>query len=565
MASMTLFAYCVLTLCGLLEAQVVQLGWTTNFDNLPGEHQIGRNGPWQALSLTVGAESGFTVDVWPTDGSMVYIVANTTKGDNAIERSPSSHKLPFFSKPDWSVYNTTSWSYGYEEHIAISTHTSRPISFNYSLAVINDSTITLSNGHDYTNNVGVLGLGPQPVNSPDSGDPITGKPTLLEQLKASGTILSASFGMHMGSVQHKQPGSLILGGYEQNRVLGDVGIFDIDDSGSPHIFLLDVILDTQVGHSPFNNARIGSVFKGFDDNSYEANVTKLLGGTQSSALVRPVPSVPYIYLPPGTCETASQYLPVTWNDNLGLYLWNQNDTQYIKIVDSPAYMGFILADRTASNITIKVPFSLLNLMLEPPLVDEPVPYFPCKALPPSPNQVFCPLGRAFLQAAFWGVNFDTQKIFIAQAPGPEMNLSVIKTLKSDDTSILSNPISTFEKSWSRHWKVADSKTGLSKTAIAGTVAGSIVVGLLIAVTASWAWRGRRVRQTRYSEDTAELLEPLNGDVGSSGSLYELEASPQTLDKSDPMPHELMVPVVVHEAPGDSIASCKQASSPREEV
>ncbi len=470
-------------------------------------------------------------------------MANTTVGEHSVENLPSSKELPsFFGPPrEWDLYNSTfSRGYGYSELIAISPKTSNPISLNYSIVVRNESVFTLPDGRNYTNSVGVLGLGPQPVNSPDEGNPIDGEPTLLEQLKASGKISSSSFGMHMGSAKHDQPGSLVLGGYEQNRVLGNIGIFNIDDGGTPHIFLLDIILDTEVGGSPFNESKIGSVYQGLGNNSYAANYTKYLGGTHGSALVALSPSLPYIYLPQGTCETASQYLPVTWDEDIGLYIWNQNDPQYVRIVNSSAYLGFIFADRDASNITIKVPFRLLNLTLSPPIVDLPTPYFPCK--PFTRDWPSLPLGRAFLQAAFYGANFDTQTTFIGQGPGPDMDMSVVNIIRPEETTILSNSIASFEESWSSHWTVltpatesSSSKSGLSAAATGGIVVGSTLGGLVLICGAGILFWKRRIGQTRPFQTTEYQSDDEN--LGLLGAVIELDASPSALDKSDPLPHE----------------------------
>ena len=64
-----------------------------------------------------------------------------------------------------------------------------------------------------------------------------------------------------------------------------------------------------------------------------------------------------------------------------------------------------------------MPFALLNLTLEAPLVTEATPYFPCYL---SDN--IYSFGRAFLQAAFVAEDLSTGNgygtWFFAQAPGP---------------------------------------------------------------------------------------------------------------------------------------------------
>ncbi|KAI1818611.1 aspartic peptidase domain-containing protein [Poronia punctata] len=544
------------------KAQVVQLQWTSDLGNLDGQHTLGPDGPWQAVTIGVGitaiAEIGhgrFSTDVWPTGGSETYIVANTSNGLNALDDSPSATNTQIYAQAprEWFVYNTTttgqSWdAYGYFESIVLAPLTSNDITVNRSILVMNNSIFTEADGRVLPNKVGILGLGPESVNSPDND------PSILDQLKAYKNITSSSFGMHMGSAPHNQSGSLVLGGYEQNRALGKAGTFKIDDSAVVNMFLLDVLLGTQVGNSPYNQSTIGSIYQGVGNNSYAADIVKLQGGTPGSVLVEPSPSVPYIYLPPGTCETASQYLPVIWNESLALYLWNQSDPKYSTIINSPAYMAIVLADSDARNVTIKVPFQLLNLTLSRPLVDKPRSYFPCKSLTTENTEqpvVSWPLGRAFLQAAFYGVNYDTQTVFMAQGPGPNMEQRVVKTIDEKDTSILTNPIDSFEKSWSTYWTVLSEpgpttlpahhhQSGISAGAKAGIAVGSILGGLGIFGAAILLWR-----RTSNKEQTEDLGPTQDRPVT---PVEELEASRIAVDKSDPLPHEMMAPNVVHEAP-----------------
>lgn len=186
----------------------------------------------------------------------------------------------------------------------------------------------------------------------------------------------------MGSAALGQPGSMVLGGYERSRALGPVGVFRLEN-GMPMVFLLDILIGTETGASPFDQSDEWSVYKGLGGSETATAITKSLGGKAGSAAVVPNPSAPYIYLPLGTCEEGARHLPVTWNERTGLFVWNTGDPRYSRIVNSPPYLAFVLADRTATNVTIKVPFKLLNLTLEAPLVTSPIPYFPCKPSTPA--------------------------------------------------------------------------------------------------------------------------------------------------------------------------------------
>lgn len=125
------------------------------------------------------------------------------------------------------------------------------------------------------------------------------------------------------------------------------------------------------------------------------------------ALGRPVTvegRVSYLYLPQSTCIAITRNLPVKFEPKLGLSLWNVDDLQYKIIATSPAFLSFTfrLNESTTSNVTIKVTFSLLNLLLEAPMVKKQVSYFPCSH-GPGPNGVYM-LGKAFMQAVSISVN-----------------------------------------------------------------------------------------------------------------------------------------------------------------
>ncbi|KAK4132200.1 hypothetical protein BT67DRAFT_93625 [Trichocladium antarcticum] len=179
--------------------------------------------------------------------------------------------------------------------------------------------------------------------------------SIIEQMKKTGLVTSNSFGLHTGSAALGQGGSLVIGGYEQNRL------------GTPFIFLAEVTIGVETGRWPFNTSErnMGGIWEGTTDAA-GLRASSLLGGRIGSVVVSPNPAVPGIYLQGPTCANAAKHLPVKWDDRLKYYLWDTRDPAYWAIVNSGAYLGFVLADTQATNVTIKVPFKLLNLTLESP-------------------------------------------------------------------------------------------------------------------------------------------------------------------------------------------------------
>jgi hypothetical protein len=113
----------------------------------------------------------------------------------------------------WGTSFTTNISW-YDSTIPI-----RYSQFNISAVGMSVWDIGFPNRQQYEPELSVLGLGPH-VDNVD-GD----HPGVLSKVKAEGSIGSMFFGLHVGSSSPGIPGSMLLGGYEQNRLLGAVGTF----------------------------------------------------------------------------------------------------------------------------------------------------------------------------------------------------------------------------------------------------------------------------------------------------------------------------------------------------
>lgn len=235
-------------------------------------------------------------------------------------------------------------------------------------------------------------------------------------------------------------------------------------------------------------------------------IRESFGAPNGSTMVIPNPATPYISLPHGNCENIAKRLPVTWQPDIGFYTWNQHDPRYTKIVNSPAWMQFVLQGPDGHDIAIKVPFKLLDLTLEPPIVAEPTPYFPCR--PWDSAYGFYALGRAFLQGAFLGVNYGTNKIWLAQAPGPDMVDSRIVPIEQQDATIKTTRIESFEESWARHWDPlpVEASTNISRSPFS-TFGGllsindnmHVILAAMVAIGALLWLALRRLRTTTVAD------------------------------------------------------------------
>ncbi|PVH80651.1 hypothetical protein DL98DRAFT_627196 [Cadophora sp. DSE1049] len=116
------------------------------------------------------------------------------------------------------------------------------------------------------------------------------------------------------------------------------------------------------------------------------------------------------------------------------------------------------------NLTISVPFKLLNLTLTAPLTTTPTAYFPCKA----ETQTHYQLGRAFLRAAFVGGNWNADNRsatwWLAQAPGPNLPSQVNIVVVGDEDRSISGSTADWTSTWKGSWKALASEEGTNVTA-----------------------------------------------------------------------------------------------------
>lgn len=110
-------------------------------------------------------------------------------------------------------------------------------------------------------------------------------------------------------------------------------------------------------------------------------------------------------------------------------------------------------------MTIKVPFALLNLTLIQPIIDTPTQYLPLR--PGQGPSGSYELGRAFLQAAFIGVNWQTAQgdgdgaWFLAQAPGPNTPSKNPLTVIDAKNSTIIGLNASWEDTWKGSWTVIE--------------------------------------------------------------------------------------------------------------
>lgn len=312
---------------------------------------------------------------------------------------------------------------------------------NASVAILDDAKMKYPGGKAVSLSLGCLSVGaPNAINQSftQSDKKSSFNASLLPGFLWDRDLTSSnSFGMHIGSPDPWIPGSLVFGGYDKARIIGNVLI----TPGSPRdegIELYDIAIEGFGKNPP--KAKEGLLAKGNSTLSKGLNVT--IDGCS-----------PYLTLPKSTCDSIAEYLPVAFNEDLGLYLWDTESEEYEIIVNSATSLSFSFPNM--GDITkIRVPLMHLNLTLSEPIVDNPIPYFPCHV---NDNGRYV-LGRAFLQDAFLGGNWgpDVNRWWLAQAPGPRLQgARDIQSTGSSDMSVESSDgqfeTNAWEMSWASAW------------------------------------------------------------------------------------------------------------------
>jgi len=544
----------------LVQAQApINVGFNTNTF-------FGPDGPWQAVQIGLGANNGGgTVNLYP-GGAWQHNILVSTYCNGTTANCPAALAGLY----DISNANTTAVSLGssidqWGGAVAMNiTGVRSPVldiititdnrngdAYNMPnsiISAVDTSNIKRPDGVYYPTQVGSLALG-----APDLVQVFTETPPtpninaseLTGYLRQSNAIPSSSWGLQIGSTVQSQTGSLVLGGYDQSRLLGTVGVFEYNNV--PVAPLIDATIGVETGGTPFNTSNIGSL---------------LVSGGNSSVQMVLNPSIPYMFLPFGMCEAIAQYLPVTYQASIGLYTWNAVDPQYKRITTSPAYLKFTFQQSISANLTIKVPFALLDLTLTSPIVSQNTPYFPCKPFNSPNGQWF--LGRAFLQAAFLGINWEQGKVFLAQAPGPNSGPSQVTAIKPGDVSLGSGSIDNWAGTWSQKWTALPGSTttsspssttaepatatqspspGLSTGAKAGIGAGVGVVALICIILAVMFFIRHR-RRARSSTETAS-------STGLGTGAYQANSHPTEKQQGPPKANDFYTPVPqepTHELP-----------------
>ncbi|KAM0797550.1 aspartic peptidase domain-containing protein [Usnea florida] len=525
-------------------------------------NSYGPDGPWSVVTVQVGSSSDTagtqplsTVDLHPGGIWQSMILRKSFCNDNGTVFADGSSECLAEKAGLYYVIGSTSaqqgiskvpglvWQWGscYVDNVGgsavnlldtmtIPTQQGAFTVYNSTISAVRAWQIQLPDGTWYSAQVGTLSLGApgtgvEMYNATEIGQTVPG---FAYNKGATG---SNSWGLHYGSASLSQEGSLVFGGYDQSRILGNMGIYDLAENTHAMVAnMLDVQIGVEIGSSPFSETSYTGLLK--------LNAT--FKGVQP-AVINPI--VPYMFMSPETCAAVAENLPLSFDSQVGLYMWNTSDSRYEKIIKSSAYLALVFQNSESGNLTIKVPFQLLNLTLEAPIVNETQQYFPCRPFYASDGSGYYFLGKAFLQAAFIGMNWQLEKFFVAQAPGPGVGASNIQPIGANDIPITTDPIENFASTWAKNWPVLSDTndtnpgSGLASRTKTGIAVGAVVASFVVAGGILLCCSRKRKRAVpQRGKDVSQELDTTFYEKGGT-TLYEKDGWSRAIEVGIALSHE----------------------------
>lgn len=406
----------------------------------------------------------------------------------------------------WPLNLTNDVQWIHERAIVWDTNNNSNSLNNQAITLTHNLTVNSPGGQLYTLNAGFFSLYGGATNFTwlnTTGFNIT-QDLQLATAKQNSMISSLSYGLQIGSPSLDIEPSLVMGGYDRSRCLTEP-----ISTQNTTFQLTDISVGANGLGWPFTSAYTGN-------SNASANYQSGLLGHTGSLEVLANPGVPYLHLPQATCDAIAKYLPVTYDQNLALYLWNtETDARdYDEITQTYAYLTFTFSAGSKEQ-EINVPFSLLDLELTTPLTASKTRYFPCRPFVPHAGEPYH-LGRAFLQAALLVQNWETNTTWLSQAPGPNVTVpSTPVIIEENDTTIAQMP---YAPAWLSTWNgtlrdsnwtqsqgsnttepsTSPESTSLSGGTIAGIVIGA-VAGLAIISAAIFFLVRRRRSKNGYGD------------------------------------------------------------------
>jgi len=351
---------------------------------------------------------------------------------------------------------------------------------------------------------GMLGLGFQPSNFSDYGDP---QASFSDTLLSNDTISSMSWSYTAGAYYRLKSvfGSLIFGGYDASKFTPNDVTFTMTGDN-----LRDIVL----------------TIRSITSTTSSGNTT--LMSTPEFAFIDS--TVPELWLPVDVCKAFEKAFGLQMDNTTGLYLLNS--TAHDNLSSLNPNITLTLADEKSGGTTIDIvlPYAAFDLSVSAPIYPNGTSYyFPLKQ---GQNDSMYTLGRTFLQEAYVTADYNSRTFNVSQVifdKNAGSQVLAIPSVLPTASSNASTATSSTSPGGSGSGASGRSGSKLSGGAIAGIVIGAIVglagVGVLIFFCCPFGFcipLSRRSKSTRSSSPVHEI--DSGKRIESEPSAYSAQAS-----------------------------------------
>jgi hypothetical protein len=351
---------------------------------------------------------------------------------------------------------------------------------------------------------GILGLGFQPTNFSDYGNP---QASFSNTLASNGSISSKSWSYTAGAHYRLKGifGSLIFGGYDAARFTPNDVVFTMTGDN-----LRDIVLyvRTVTSTTSSGNTTLSSTpFEAFIDSS-----------------------VADFWFPVSVCQEFEKAFGLQLESATGRYLLDAS--AHNNLVSLNPNVTITLGDQETGGHTVDLvlPYGAFDLNLSAPFINNTSFYFPLRQ---GQNNSMHTLGRAFLQEVYVTADYNTRTFNVSQAIFDQNANSQIIAIPSDMPVPVSgggsNGTGTGSGNGGGSGSGSGSSGGLSGGAIAGIVIGIVVVLVIIGgiffccYRRMWCFAGRSEKRPStpiHEIDSGKRLDP-------NASAYSAQASALT--------------------------------------
>ncbi|KAI0006775.1 hypothetical protein F4779DRAFT_594965 [Xylariaceae sp. FL0662B] len=312
-------------------------------------------------------------------------------------------------------------------------------------------------------------------------------PKIAASLSETGRVSSPFSSFHMGSVEPPVNGSLVVGGYDNNKIMGNLLNWTetYNSYGKPgnEDFTLDftlthIYIGVESGFLPLENLKLNN--QSFPQGPYKQEPS-LLSESRNSTVGEVIiePGTPYLHLSRQVCDPLAELLDLEHDVTRNLYLWSYPPDH--PVFRSPVYLELVLTSGRYSDVynkdetmypkvSIKIPMASLQHTFHATTRAKngsllpPARYFPCSQQESewdNGTMSYPRLGRAFLQSAFIASHFEyddtadtVANYWLAQAPGPagiEGNTAENLTEVSSGTMPNRTGVKLEANAWTKSW------------------------------------------------------------------------------------------------------------------